>query len=92
MKDSSLPPDRKLKRVRFFGAAIAMAGLGLLIYGGLSLMEIHSQEQYLIIFETGLSLEKGQMWIYCLIGVSLVLIGIALGLKAGEEVGKSPGA
>jgi hypothetical protein len=28
------------------------------------------------------------MWVYCLIGASFVLIGIALGLKAGEEAGK----
>jgi hypothetical protein len=32
------------------------------------------------------------MWVYCLIGASLVLMGIALGLKAGEEAGKSPEA
>jgi hypothetical protein len=88
MKTTLLPAARKLKRVRFFGAAIAMAGLGILIYGGLSLMGIHGQEQYLIILETGLSPEKGRMWVYCLIGASLVLIGIALGLKAGEEAGK----
>ena len=69
----------------FFGVGIALAGFGLLIYGGLSLIGIYNQERYMIVLEAGLSPEKGRFWINCLTGASLMLIGIALRLKAGEE-------
>ena len=84
MKDPHPRPSvRELKRVRFFGVAIALAGLGLLSYGGLSLMGIYNQERHMIVLEVGLSPEKGRFWVNCLTGASLMLIGIALMLKAG---------
>ena len=89
MKNPHPPPNaRKVKSIRFFGIAIALAGLGLLIYGGLSLMGIYSQERHMIVLEAGLSPEKGRFWINCMTGASLVMIGGALWLKAGETSGK----
>ena len=86
MKNSPPPPStRELKRVRFLGVAIALAGLGLLCYGGLSLMGIYNQERHMIVLEAGLSPEKGRFWVNCLTGASLMLIGIALRLKAGGD-------
>ncbi len=84
------PPStaRKIKSIRFSGAAIALAGLGLLIYGGLSLMGIYSQERHMIVLGAGLSPEKGRFWVNCMTGASLVMIGVALWLKAGEAPGK----
>ena len=86
MKNSHPPPSaRELKRVRFFGIAIALAGLGLLVYGGLSLIGIYSQERYLIVLDVGLSPDKGRFWVNCVTGASLMLIGVALKLKGGEN-------
>lgn len=86
MKNPHPPPSsRKLKRVRFFGVGMALAGLGLLIYGGLSLIGIYSQERYMIVLDAGLSPDKGRFWVNCLTGASLMLIGIALRLKGGEN-------
>ena len=86
MKNSHPPPSaRDLKRVRFFGIAIALVGLGLLIYGGFSLIGIYNQERYLIVLDVGLSPEKGRFWVNCVIGASLMLIGIALRLKGVEN-------
>jgi len=69
---------------------MALAGLGLLIYGGLSLIGIYSREQHMVVLEIGLSPEKGQLWVNCVTGASLMLIGIALRLKAGSDSQKTP--
>ena len=77
--------DADLKRIRLYALVFIIIGLGILAHGSLSLISIYHQESMILLPAQGLSPEKGRMWVECLTGISVFIIGLALLLKTNQE-------
>ncbi len=82
------PPHshQQLRRIRLFGAAFILIGLGFAIYGGLNLFEIYGRPAPMFELEAVFTPEKGMAWSKLLAGLSVCLTGILMTIKARSDL------
>lgn len=84
--DKSPHTHQQLRRIRLFGAAFILIGLGFLIYGGVNLFEIYGRPAPMFEMEAEFTPEKGMAWSKLLAGGSVCLVGILMTLKAWMDL------
>ncbi len=82
MNNSNPLHNKRYDRAACYGVAFLAIGVCLFLYGGLSLFGLEQDPQWFFAVEQGLSPEKGQSWVRLLIGLSVMLLGIALILSS----------